>query len=47
MAGSGIGSTAYTDPSTLLEAHARRRPAKVFVESPDQRARITFGASRR
>ncbi|MGH7309519.1 MAG: class I adenylate-forming enzyme family protein, partial [Candidatus Rokuibacteriota bacterium] len=37
------GSTAYTDPNTLLEAHARRRPTKVFIESPDQSARITFG----
>ncbi len=39
----GAGSTAYTDPNTLLEAHARRRPGKVFIESPDQSARITFG----
>jgi long-chain acyl-CoA synthetase len=37
------GSSAYTDVNTLLEEHARRRPAKVFVESPDQDARITFG----
>ena len=37
------GSSAYTDVNTLLEAHARRHPDKVFVESPDQRARITFG----
>jgi long-chain acyl-CoA synthetase len=36
-------SDAYTDVNTLLEQHARRRPGKVFVESPDQRARITFG----
>jgi acyl-coenzyme A synthetase/AMP-(fatty) acid ligase len=28
----------------LLEEHARRRPAKIFVESPDQGARLTFGA---
>jgi len=37
------GSTAFTDPNTLLENHARRRPAKVFVQCPDQRNRITFG----
>jgi acyl-coenzyme A synthetase/AMP-(fatty) acid ligase len=37
------GSTAYTDPGTLLEEHARRRGHKVFVESPDQGTRITFG----
>ena len=37
------GSSAYTDVNTLLEEHARRRPDKVFVESPDQGARITFG----
>jgi len=37
------GSSAYTDVNTLLEEHARRRPAKVLVESPDQGARITFG----
>jgi acyl-coenzyme A synthetase/AMP-(fatty) acid ligase len=37
------GSNAYTDCNTLLEEHARRRGAKVFVESPDQRARLTFG----
>ena len=34
---------AYTDVNTLLEEHARRRSAKVFVESPDQGARVTFG----
>ena len=38
-----MASSAYTDINTLLEEHARRRPAKVFVESPDQDARITFG----
>jgi acyl-coenzyme A synthetase/AMP-(fatty) acid ligase len=38
------GSTAYTDPNSLLEEHARRRPDKAFVESVDQGARITFGA---
>ena len=37
------GSTAYTDPGTLIEEHARRRPGKVFVESPDQHSRLTFG----
>ena len=37
------GSNAYTDVNTLLEEHARRRGAKIFVESPDQGARITFG----
>ena len=37
------GSSAYIDPNTLLEEHARGRPDKVFVESPDQGARITFG----
>jgi len=34
---------AYTDPNTLLEEHARRRPAKVFVESVDQGTRVGFG----
>jgi long-chain acyl-CoA synthetase len=38
-----VGSDAYTDPNTLLEAHARRRGDKIFIESPDQNARITFG----
>ena len=37
------GSNVYTDPGTLLEEHARRRPDKVFIESPDQGSRITFG----
>jgi len=37
------GSCAYTDPNTLLEQHARRRPNKIFIESPDQGSRITFG----
>jgi acyl-coenzyme A synthetase/AMP-(fatty) acid ligase len=36
-------SGAYTDINTLLEQHARLRADKVFVESPDQGARITFG----
>jgi long-chain acyl-CoA synthetase len=39
----GVGSTAYTDPNTLLETHARLRPSRVFIESPDQSSRITFG----
>jgi long-chain acyl-CoA synthetase len=38
-----VASSAYTDVNTLLGEHARQRPAKVFVESPDQDARITFG----
>jgi long-chain acyl-CoA synthetase len=37
------GSNAYTDCNTLLEDHARRRAAQVFVESPDQHLRISFG----
>ena len=37
------GPGAYADVNTLLETHARLRPAKVFAESPDQHARITFG----
>ncbi len=36
-------SGAFTDVNTLLEQHARRRAEKVFIESPDQGARITFG----
>jgi long-chain acyl-CoA synthetase len=43
MTGDVSGSTAYTDPNTLLEAHAARRADKIFIESPDQGARITFG----
>jgi len=39
---SAAGS-AYTDFNTLLEEHARRRRDKIFIESPDQGARITFG----
>jgi len=38
------GSSAYTDVNTLLEAHARQRPDKIFAVSPDQGSRITFGA---
>jgi acyl-coenzyme A synthetase/AMP-(fatty) acid ligase len=37
------GSRAFTDPNTRLLHHARERPHKVFIESPDQGARITFG----
>jgi long-chain acyl-CoA synthetase len=37
------GSNAYTDVNTLWEDHALRRSGKVFVESPDQGARMTFG----
>ena len=37
------GSSAFVDVNTLLEEHARCRPAKVFIESPDQASRITFG----
>lgn len=40
---SDASAGAYTDPNTLLEEHARRRPCRVFVESPDQDARVTFG----
>jgi long-chain acyl-CoA synthetase len=37
------GPNAYTDVATLLEAHARERRDKVFIASPDQDARVTFG----
>src|SRR5262245_66323000 len=37
------GAGAYTDVNTLLEEQARRRAEKVFVQSPDQGSRITFG----
>src|SRR5262245_18262082 len=37
------GPGAYTDPNTLLEEHARRRADKVFIVSPYQGSRITFG----
>src|SRR6266849_2670574 len=40
---SGQGSSAYTHVNTLLEEHARRRPDKVLMHSPDQGSRITFG----
>jgi acyl-coenzyme A synthetase/AMP-(fatty) acid ligase len=40
---SSPGSSAFVDVSTLLQEHARRRTDKVFVESPDQGSRITFG----
>jgi len=39
----GVAPDAYTDPNTLLEGHARRRPGKVCIESADLDARITFG----
>lgn len=42
MAGDA-GSTAYIDPDSLLEEHARRRRDKTFIESPDQGSRVTFG----
>jgi acyl-coenzyme A synthetase/AMP-(fatty) acid ligase len=38
------GSRAYTDVDTFLQTHARQRPAKVFIASPEQGGRITFGA---
>ncbi|PWU24807.1 MAG: hypothetical protein C5B48_04520 [Candidatus Rokuibacteriota bacterium] len=40
-----VGDTgaAYSDPNTLLERHARERPDKIFIESPDHGSRITFG----
>jgi acyl-coenzyme A synthetase/AMP-(fatty) acid ligase len=37
------GSHAFIDPNTRLVQHAHERPDKVFIESPDQSARITFG----
>src|SRR5438128_7826984 len=37
------GSSAFVDVNTLLEEHARRRPDKVFIHSPDQGSRISFG----
>jgi len=37
------GSHAFTDPNTRLLQHARERPGKVFIESPDQGTRVTFG----
>ena len=40
---SAQGSSAFVDVNTLLEEHARRRADKIFVESPDQGSRITFG----
>jgi len=39
---SAQGPSAYTDINTLLEQHARQLPAKVFIESPDQNAKISF-----
>jgi acyl-coenzyme A synthetase/AMP-(fatty) acid ligase len=43
MATLAAGSTAFSDPNTLLARHARERAGKIFIESPDQDARITFG----
>jgi acyl-coenzyme A synthetase/AMP-(fatty) acid ligase len=43
QATAGDAGAAFTDPNTLLEQHARQRPEKVFIESPDQSSRITFG----
>jgi long-chain acyl-CoA synthetase len=37
------GSGTYTDFNTLLEAHARRSPDKIFIQSPDQGSSISFG----
>ena len=39
----GRGSDAFTDVGTLVEAHAGQRRDKVFIASPDEDARITFG----
>jgi long-chain acyl-CoA synthetase len=38
-----VHSSTFTDPNTRLLQHARERADKVFIESPDQHARITFG----
>ena len=35
--------SAFTDPNTLLEEHARRRRDTICIESPDGGSRITFG----
>jgi acyl-coenzyme A synthetase/AMP-(fatty) acid ligase len=43
MAVTTVGSNAYTDPNTLLEEHARRRPDKIVIDSPDQGSRMTYG----
>src|SRR5207302_1810201 len=40
---SAQGSSAFVDVNTVLEEHVRRRPDKVFIQSPDQGSRITFG----
>jgi acyl-CoA synthetase (AMP-forming)/AMP-acid ligase II len=42
-AGNAMETNAFIDPNTRLEAHARERPRKVFIESPDQGTRISFG----
>ena len=39
----GDTRAAYTDPNTLCERHAQERPGKIFIESPDQASRVTFG----
>ena len=36
-------SDTYVAPISLIERHARQRPGKVFIESPDQGSRVTFG----
>jgi len=38
-----VYSRAFTDPNTRLLQHARERGDKIFVESPDQGTRVTFG----
>src|SRR5262245_49292301 len=43
MSDGGARVGAYTDPNTRLLEHASQRPSKVFIESPDQDSRITFG----
>ena len=37
-------SDVFVDVDTLLEEHARRRPDKIFIHSPDQGSSISFGA---
>jgi long-chain acyl-CoA synthetase len=36
-------SDVFVDVDTLLEEHARRRPDKIFIHSPDQGSSISFG----
>jgi len=38
-----VHSRAFTDPNTRLLQHAHERADKVFIESPDQGTRVTFG----